>query len=281
MIPGGMRIAVLAPDPTVRGQVVSALLSAGHTVVEPEAAARPSVALLLDPVDASIEWSLARGAELHARLPLMVLTGRSERAAIERLLRVADDVLPWPVALDILGDHLSRLARNGERPGAPADGAIGAITFTAPDPSGNHEGERLRRSEGLLAQAAHLAHLGCWIFDPGRQHLDASDELCQLFGVARADLPGTASGLLSSILHPEDRCAVDAAIAGAARQPHRVELQLRVVRPDGAVRHCQVVADLEPGVVPTEARWLGTVQDVTERVEAVRALQSGEAQLRR
>jgi len=278
-----MRIAVLAPDPTVRGQVVSALLSAGHTVVEPEAAARPSVALLLDPVDASIEWSLARGAELHARLPLMVLTGRSERAAIERLLRVADDVLPWPVALDILGDHLSRLARagNGERPRAPADGAIGAITFTAPDPSGNHEGERLRRSEGLLAQAAHLAHLGCWIFDPGRQHLDASDELCQIFGVARADLPGTASGLLSSILHPDDRCAVDAAIAGAARQPRRVELQLRVLRPDGAVRHCQVVADLEPGVVPAEARWLGTVQDVTERVEAERALQSGAAQLRR
>ncbi len=137
---------------------------------------------------------------------------------------------------------------------------------------------RPRRGDGLLAHAVRLAQLGCWSYDPRERHLEVSDELCRLLGLDEA--PRSAAGFLE-LVHPDDRPRVEALIAEAAERPRRLATWLRVRRRDGAMRDCQVIAELDPGDRPGQARWIGTVQDVSDQADAERARESSEARLRR
>jgi len=119
-----------------------------------------------------------------------------------------------------------------------------------------------RRHERLLAAAARLARLGCWSYDARAGRVEASEALCLLLGLAGEGAPTTPDGFLS-LVHPDDRAAADAAIAAAVRDPHQVAMQVRLVRADGAVRDCHVIADLDPGARPGDGLWVGAVQDVS------------------
>jgi PAS domain S-box-containing protein len=141
------------------------------------------------------------------------------------------------------------------------------------------EDDRLRRHEKLLAAAARLAGVACWTYDARTGRVEASEELCRMLGLAREDAPITPEGFLS-LVHPDDRARADATIEGAVRDPHQVAMQVRIVRADGAVRDCQLIADLEPGALPSDGRWVGALQDVTDEVDAARARDSGEERLR-
>lgn len=135
----------------------------------------------------------------------------------------------------------------------------------------------------LLSQlrAAHrIAGIGSWegVFEGGRQSLDWSPEVHEIAGW-RSSRPPTFTDFVS-LVHPDDRPAFfesrDAALAG--RKPYAMDL--RLVRPDGAVRHVHIAADVIRGADGAPARLVGVVQDRTEEIEALRRLRVIEASRR-
>ena len=76
-------------------------------------------------------------------------------------------------------------------------------------------------------------------------------------------------------VHPLDRGRVDQARHELYPNPHELGLQFRIVRPDRTTRHVRV--RVLPGAErPTEPRvFVGAIEDVTDRLDAIHAAQSG------
>lgn len=91
-----------------------------------------------------------------------------------------------------------------------------------------------------------------------------------------ADTPEPSDGWMERYIEPEDRPAVQAAIADSIRGKHLFELEHRVRRADGTVgwtfSRAAPVLDAGGGI----AEWLGAAKDVTERHEAEEARRRAE-----
>lgn len=124
----------------------------------------------------------------------------------------------------------------------------------------------LRTSEGRLQEAQRLAHIGSWVFALQTGRLDCSAEACRIFEIGPSPSDATHSAFLGSV-HPEDRAAVDAARCAslASRLPYTSAHRLRF--PDGRIKHVEERGETISADDGTPLHALGTVQDVSERVE--------------
>jgi DNA-binding CsgD family transcriptional regulator len=119
----------------------------------------------------------------------------------------------------------------------------------------------------LLAAAEELALLGSWELDLRSGERLWSEGLFRILGVSdRA--PETMTEMLAYV-HPDDRGRIGLVMADVAERPETVpetglELALRLVRADGAVRDVRAVGRIEHDE-QGPARWLGALQDVTEQ----------------
>jgi diguanylate cyclase (GGDEF)-like protein len=125
----------------------------------------------------------------------------------------------------------------------------------------------LIRSQSRLASAQKIAKLGNWEKDLDTGELRWSEEMFHLFEVD----PGTFNPTTESLrehVHPEDWGLATRAMDKAIRREHPYDVDLRVILPDGRVRHvheqAQVVLDGTDRVVRVE----GTTQDITARKRA-------------
>jgi PAS domain S-box-containing protein len=146
-----------------------------------------------------------------------------------------------------------------------------------------HTSEALLRSEASLRRAQSLARLGSYQTDLTlRGSTRWSGEVFSILGLNRRESPLSQEQFLSRIVHPADRLRVADAMAAAARGRQTFDLQFRIVRPDGTVRHVQNAG--EP-VLDGKRRlrgWVGTLWDVTERKELERGiLEAAERERRR
>lgn len=139
--------------------------------------------------------------------------------------------------------------------------------------------ERVRVSEGRLAEAQKIAHIGNWDYEVATDEAYWSDELYRIFGFAPQEFVPDYKTFLR-LVHPEDRKILQEAIRGAARGSDRSSVEYRIVRPDGEVRavstRYEPVADGSGRLV----RLVGTIQDVTERRRAEEALGESEERYR-
>ncbi len=137
---------------------------------------------------------------------------------------------------------------------------------------------RLAMSELLLRQAEHIAGLGVWSWDPASDQVQWSDGMYALFGVPLHVTP-TAELYFSSI-HPDDRERVrrGATITLGSDKPANADY--RLLRADGSVRH--VTMRVEPMRSPDGpvVAFIGTVLDISERVQTELALRESEARWR-
>jgi PAS domain S-box-containing protein len=140
--------------------------------------------------------------------------------------------------------------------------------------------EALRESEAVLQRAMEVGQIGSWTgsLAPGAP-IEWSQEVCRIFGVDPGELAGTADDFVARA-HPEDLETIYAARdeALASGQPMRIDH--RIVRPDGTVRWVHERADIVPDTHGRPERFIGVVQDITERKQAEEALQTAEEQLR-
>src|SRR5690606_17483114 len=138
----------------------------------------------------------------------------------------------------------------------------------------------LRASEAQLQAAQKLAHVGSWQWDVGGDRVAWSDELYRIFGFEPGEVE-VDYARYAACLHPDDREAVDRTVREAVAKGEGYELNHRVVRPDGSVRWVHSFGEVATDADGRVTALQGTAQDVTERVEAERALQRYAAQLER
>jgi len=138
--------------------------------------------------------------------------------------------------------------------------------------------QTLHASRAQLIQAQQMARIGSWELDLVGGRLDWSDEIFHIFEIDKERFGASYDAFLAKI-HPEDRAAVDKAYSGSLtnRTPYRIIH--RLLMDDGRIKwveeHCQTSYD----AAGKPLRSSGTVQDVTERVEAERAVRESEKRL--
>jgi len=129
--------------------------------------------------------------------------------------------------------------------------------------------QALRTGESRLREAHRLAGLGAWELDLASQTTWWSEEQYRLNGVE----PGTpiTQSFFLSLIHPEDRVRFDEAFNLLIAQGS-IELEYRLVRPNGAVRHMYGIASVTRDGEGRPTRMCGTNQDITERKQAEQVL---------
>ncbi|ACL72133.1 putative diguanylate cyclase [Thioalkalivibrio sulfidiphilus HL-EbGr7] len=120
----------------------------------------------------------------------------------------------------------------------------------------------LRETTARLEDAQRIAGVGHWDWDIERGRLHWSDSIYQLFGLPRQGELASYEHFMAAV-HPDDRQilqqAVDRALAGDA--PYQVDH--RIVRPDGEIRHVREEAEVTRDSTGQPVRMLGTVRDIT------------------
>lgn len=186
----------------------------------------------------------------HA-IPFMVITGQGdERVAVEMMKRGAIDYL-------VKDTHFVEFLPTVVRRGLDQLAKESRLADTE---------EALRRSEAMLARTQRIAHVGGYEIDAsgmGGHHW--SDESLRILGLDPATKEWVPSEHLIHSIHPEDRARVRKAFDRSRSKRVRFDLEYRIVRPDGSIRH--VLSIVEPVPDPDEGgiRLAGTLQDITER----------------
>ncbi|MPZ79123.1 MAG: EAL domain-containing protein [Actinophytocola sp.] len=119
---------------------------------------------------------------------------------------------------------------------------------------------RASQDRRLFGDAQRVARLGTWEWNTATGECVWSSMLCELFGID-PDTPVTYTEYLSFV-HPDDRAWVDERWRELATDGRPIEVEHRVVRPDGARRvfNCRGAAFDRGGQI-----MIGTALDVTEQ----------------
>lgn len=123
----------------------------------------------------------------------------------------------------------------------------------------------LQKATELLKEAQHIGQMGHWEWDIPSGNLTWSDQIYRLFGIDPSDHQPSYASFLNA-LHPEDRTRVSQAVESALKQGD-YQVDHRVVRPDGAIRHMREVGHVSYDEQGRPLRMVGTVQDITEEHE--------------
>jgi len=118
---------------------------------------------------------------------------------------------------------------------------------------------KLKESESRMRLASAAASLGMWTWDNARDSVWATNQTRSFFGFSSTEPLSLARVLSAS--HEEDRGRVEHAIREAVAGNAELELEHRVVGPDGVIRWVALRGHAETGGV----RLLGVVIDITER----------------
>lgn len=134
--------------------------------------------------------------------------------------------------------------------------------------------ELLRESEARLKTAERMTHVGNWLWDIKSNRVSWSEEIYRITGQTPGRQPGFEESL--EMISPAERDRVEQWIRGCLAEKWGSTIEVRIVRPDGAVRTLvctsQVVVD-EDGI---PERMLGACQDVTEDRRAQEELFAGQ-----
>lgn len=249
------RILIIDDDALTRTLAGEALREAGFAVVEAASgeeglaafeSERPDL-VLLDVVMPGLDgFEVCRRLRAHPRLghvPVIMLTGLEDTESIEQAYDSgATDFISKPINWALLRYRIGYVMR-----------AAAAL-------------DELIRSERNLSSAQQIAHMGSWEWALESNAIHRSRSYCRIFGEEALTFGEGLEAVLSRI-YPPDRPRIEEALAGV-RKGRGYRLEYRIVRPDGFLRTVSEVAVVlnDPHGSPVAVQ--GTLQDVTERVEA-------------
>jgi PAS domain S-box-containing protein len=164
---------------------------------------------------------------------------------------------------------VARVVRGDEPEGLQIVGAVTDVT------EAKRAQDALRRSEGYLADAQRLTRTGSWAYDVAtRRGIHWSQENFRLLGFDPKEGVPPHDKFFQRI-HPDDRenysKAFDSAIT---HQQPDLDLEYRVVLPEGEVRYVHSVGHPVFDKSGNFSEYVGTAMDVTEQHKARAALET-------
>jgi diguanylate cyclase (GGDEF)-like protein/PAS domain S-box-containing protein len=129
----------------------------------------------------------------------------------------------------------------------------------------------LRRSEGRLADAQRIAHIGNWEYDFDRDEAHWSEELYRIFGLEPDSFVPNYRSFIRSV-HPDDMETVRRSIREALYAGKGGSVDYRIVRPDGEERSVHTQYEVSRNETGRPTGMVGTIQDITERKTLERQL---------
>ena len=194
----------------------------------------------------------------------------------ESVAQSARDLTDWQMELTIVRpDGERRFIRGQARPVRRADGAVIWDGIIVDLTQSRAAAEALRQSRRALDEAQKLAHIGS--FTRNLQSGDSvwSDETYRIFEMEPGSPVPTPEEVVMRY-HPDDRAIMMKSIATCTQQGRDVRMQVRLIRRDGSVRYVEARSSVQFDSAGQPALLTGSLQDVTERVEAERALRESE-----
>ena len=137
----------------------------------------------------------------------------------------------------------------------------------------------LRESENNLAEAQQIAHIGSWELDDINHELRWSDETFRIFGYAPRTVKPTID-LFTQSIHPKDRTNISKAITQCWESHLPLSEDHRLVLPNGKERFVHEQAEIRYNTDGLPVKWVGTVQDITDKKKAEKELNKSVEQLR-
>ena len=247
---------IVDDDPTMRLLIRQTLERVGFVCDEAAdgaqalqrfAAAQPDIVLLdvmmphLDGYETCLRIRAMPGG---ATVPVVMLTGLDDDESVDRAYQVgATDFISKPITWGVLGYRVRYLLR------------------------ASHALRDVAKHQASLETAQRIAHLGSWEWNLQRNEVYWSPETFRILGLAPNAVTPSVDRFLAQV-HADDRAAAEQAISDLVRTGEFSGRLVRVVRPDGSVRHVQL-----QGLGAFDARGAinqlaGTIQDVTELKEA-------------
>jgi len=140
--------------------------------------------------------------------------------------------------------------------------------------------EELRRSQAYLHRAQRLARIGNWRWSlPQEKLIDFSESYAEIHGMDTSEMTEAVEDEFERLIHPEDRDRVERAFRACDEAGAEYELEYRIVRPDGQVRHIHEVGEYIFDAAGRPVEQMGTAQDVTELRHAEDALRQAHDEL--
>jgi PAS domain S-box-containing protein len=127
--------------------------------------------------------------------------------------------------------------------------------------------EVLRQSEKRLLKAQRLGHLGFAERDLKTNNVFLSDETYRIHGFKQQENRAPLE-LLMNAVHPDDLGFVQKSMDSLIKNREKISFDHRIVRPDGEVRWVNKQTDITFDADGSPGKILGTVLDITERVQA-------------
>lgn len=122
----------------------------------------------------------------------------------------------------------------------------------------------VRETAARLAEAQSVAHIGSWEADLGTKKASWSDEQFRIFGhEPGAVVPSRQA--FEDLLHPEDRDRIVSSLNDAIKSGSRWEVEFRIIRPDGTIRHLHTRTIVRRNSAGRPAAIFGTTVDISER----------------
>jgi diguanylate cyclase (GGDEF)-like protein/PAS domain S-box-containing protein len=249
-------VLVVDDDTSMRLVIGETLGHAGFKIEEAEDGAtalaafarlQPAIVVLdvdMPQMDGFAACTALRKMPRGATTPVLMLTALNDVASINRAYEVgATDFITKPINWPLLAHRVRYILR--------ASRAF----------------DDLRRNQVSLSKAQRIARLGNWDWDLQRNSLHWAGEVYESFDMPR-DRSGATCEAFFRCVHPEDReriqMAFEAAIAGGAP----LDVEHRVIRPDGQVAFIHQRAELTSDQDGRPLCLTGTTQDITQRVQA-------------
>src|SRR5438876_9759627 len=137
--------------------------------------------------------------------------------------------------------------------------------------------EKLRSSEGFLAEGQRISHTGTWSWNVAIGEVTWSEEHYRIFGFDPEKTEASFQ-LFMETVHPEDRSFIKQGLDEAIRERSGFDLEFRLALPDGPIKHVQGVGRPVVGESGKVDRYIGTTVDISERKRG-EALFAGEKRL--
>ncbi len=132
--------------------------------------------------------------------------------------------------------------------------------------------EAIKESESWLKRAQEVARMGYYVWDEVKyESVYRSDVACDIFGIP-SEQKGRLFDDTLKLVHPDDRERVEAAFAAVSAAGEAYDIEYRIVRPAGDIRHVRDVSDPEYDETGAVIRKVGALLDITERKRAEEAL---------